>query len=138
MKMGLGFGNAGPSCLALGLALWVGGCGAPNDDDVEDVDYLDDEVVDTARNAMAKSIATAGGKCHVKFGGYVLVGAGTYSSSGECCGMTKCTDDCDGKKYVEVCILCDAVVDVTCEDGHHPVARVLGGGLRSTYNSIKR
>ncbi len=138
MAMRIGFGDVVRLGLALGLAFLVSACGAPMDDDFDDTDATDEETTDSAQQAMPKQMSTAGGKCHVKFGGFILVGSGTYSSSGECCGMTKCTNDCDGKKYVEVCILCNADADVKCEDGHHPVARVRGDTLRSTFNAVLR
>jgi hypothetical protein len=140
MMMRDGFKSASRLGLALGLTLWVGACGAAVDDDFSGTDEFgefDDEAVDTARDAMAKG-PVSGGKCHVKFGGFILVGSGTYSSSGECCGKTRCTNDCDGQKYVDVCILCSADADVTCEDGHHPVAFVPRPTLRSNLKVMSR
>ncbi len=141
MRMGIGFEGAGRWGLALGLVALVSACGAADgdysDDDYSDSDSLDDEAVDTAQSSMAKG-PISGGKCHVKHGPYVIVGSGTYSSKGECCGMTRCTNDCDGQKYVQVCISCNAAVDVKCEDGHHPVALVRGGTLKSTLKAVRR
>lgn len=109
------------------------GCGAALEEEpLHDDSTFDD--VGTLREALPKRLFGKMGKCHVRSGAHVLVIAGDYNADGDCCGMTRCTGDCDGKKYVEVCIFCDADPGTTCEDGHHTVARLYGGSYRSSLN----
>jgi hypothetical protein len=81
------------------------------------------ESVGAVESQLPKRPPQAGGACHVSFGPYTLIIAGTYDDNGQCCGKTLCTDGCaPGEKYIDVCIDCSADPDVQCGDGHHPVA----------------
>jgi hypothetical protein len=103
-----------PLLLALLMAL---GCSDAGEDSAEDVGVV--------ASTLPKDPTHAGGKCHVSFGPYTIIVAGTYASDGSCCGKALCTDGCGpGQKYVDVCIDCGADPDVQCGDGHHPVAHV--------------
>jgi hypothetical protein len=104
------------------------GCSTAGTDAAEDVGVVE--------KTLPKSPTQAGGKCHVSFGSYTIIVAGTYAADGSCCGKTLCSEGCaPGEKYIDVCIDCSADPDVQCGDGHHPVARTRAAVLDTSVSA---